>query len=155
MFVAVCLRLNCDTFFFSASKDFSELRLEWRACVYAGLSVTRPLLLSDCNHHWSVSKYVSKAPALNVTTVCLVLFENLNDYKIINFWGGCRFWFRKWVGHFFVFGRLWLQISDRQQTNPTENFLWFYSVAPGKSLPQIRLWPLAALQFALSLDAMQ
>lgn len=59
---------------FCASKDFSELLLGWRACVYAGLSVTRPLLLFECDHHWSVPKNVSKAPALNVMTVRLVFF---------------------------------------------------------------------------------
>jgi hypothetical protein len=80
-----------------ASKDFSELRLGWCACMYACLNITRPLLLSDCNHHWSVSKNISKAPALNVMRVRLVPFENLNYYKIILLGGGCRFWFRKWI----------------------------------------------------------
>jgi hypothetical protein len=120
---------------FCSSENFSELRLGWRACLYAGLNITRPLLLSDCNHHSRVSKNVSKTPALNVMTGRLVLFENLNYYKIIHFFRGLKILVSKvsrW--HFFVFGRLWLQISARPQTNPSEDFLWLCSVAPGKSL---------------------
>ena len=74
-----------------SSKGFSELRLGWGACVFAVLNVMRLLLLFDCNHHCSVSKNFSKAPTLNVLTFRLVLFENLNYYKIIILGGGAGF----------------------------------------------------------------